>query len=101
MRELFIYYKARPEDAAALQAAVETGQAALRSRHPGLVARLLRRREASSDGTITWMETYAMSHAAQAGGVSAAVERDIEAASERLGAWLVGARHVEVFEACA
>ncbi len=104
MRELFIYYRAKVDDAPALQAAVAELHANLRSRFPGLQARLLRRPEAA-DGLHTWMETYALpssaDHAAPRG-ISDALHAQIEQeARATLSAWIVGPRHVELFDACA
>ena len=57
-QELFVYYRAPPQDAAALQAAVRHMQTGLTRQHRGLSARLLRRPEVR-DGLDTWMEAYA------------------------------------------
>lgn len=101
MRELYVYYRAKEQDSQALRQAVRAWQAELASRFPGLVARLLRRPEVSADGLVTWMEVYAATDASPTSAVSPAMEREIQVDSVRLDAWLVGARHVEVFEACA
>jgi len=57
-QELFVYYRAAPQDAAALEAAVRDMQAGLTRQYRGLSARLLRRAEVR-DGLVTWMEAYA------------------------------------------
>ena len=64
-RELYVYYRVPVHEAEALQLAVTKMQERLRRDIPGLQARLLRRtdRAAASD---TWMETYAVSPAANA-----------------------------------
>jgi hypothetical protein len=97
MRELFIYYQAKVIDEAALKAAAVELQTRLRARFDGLRTRLLRRPDAV-DGLFTWMETYALPATLDAD----ALQRDIEAAAaQTLARWTVGARHVEVFVACA
>jgi hypothetical protein len=93
-RELFVYWKLQPDALGpALQAAAAM-QAALRLRHPGLQARLMRR--ADDTGPLaTLMETYAQPPA----GLSAELQRDIAStAATQLGAWCQGQRHVELFE---
>lgn len=98
MRELFIYYRATIENASVLHARVSGLQADLRTRHPGLQARLLRRPEAA-DGLHTWMETYAAPH--HKNGISAALQGEIETAALTLAPLIEGTRHVESFNACA
>jgi hypothetical protein len=99
VRELFIYYRATPENADALQDAVARLQHELKARHPGLQARLLRRPEAA-DGLHTWMETYAAPH--HKNGISDTLHAEIERAAGRAVAPLIsGPRHTEVFDACA
>jgi hypothetical protein len=95
VRELFIYYRATQENASVLRAEVSRMQTELRVRHPGLQARLLRRPEAA-DGLHTWMETYASPD-----GIDDALQGVIETAALALSPWIVGARHVERFIACA
>ena len=99
-RELYVYYRAPVHEAEALQLAVTEMQERLRREIPGLQARLLRRTDqaAASD---TWMETYAVSPAANAGGVTDALSATIE---QYAAAWrhlCEGPRHTEVFDACA
>ena len=97
-RELFIYYRARIDDASALQSAVLVFQQRLQSLHPGLTARLLRRPE-PADGWQTWMETYALPGHAE--GVAEALEHTIEELAAEALRPFATARHVEVFVACA
>ena len=98
-RELFIYYRARPAEADALQSRVLAFQHRLRARHPGLVTRLLRRPE-PDDGWQTWMETYALPSDPE--GITPALERQIgQLASALLGPEMPEPRHVEVFTPCA
>lgn len=94
--ELFVYYRVAPDDAAALGAAAQAMQAALRSAHPGLDARLLRRPEVAQ-GRLTFMEVYALPPA----GIDAGLRGQIEAAAEALAPWVHGERHTEVFVPCA
>jgi hypothetical protein len=99
-RELYVYYRVPVHEAEALQLAVTKMQERLRRDIPGLQARLLRRTDqaAASD---TWMETYAVSPAANAGGVTDALSATIE---QYAAAWrhlCEGPRHTEVFDACA
>ena len=96
MRELYIYYRVPDDgaDAAAREVAALHGE--LRTAWPGLEARLLRRPESSS-GQQTWMETYARAPA----GVDTTLEADIATRAARLLTQVNGARHVEVFLACA
>jgi hypothetical protein len=96
MRELYVYYRV-PEDAAdAAAREVATLHTELRASWPGLDARLLRRPDASG-GQQTWMEVYTRSPA----GVDAALQAEIEAHAARRLTHVAGARHVEVFLACA
>ncbi|HEX6704904.1 MAG TPA: DUF4936 family protein [Albitalea sp.] len=97
MRELFIYYRIPAASASAALQTVLALQARLRQRHPGLTARLLRRPETTDPQT--WMETYAFP--LDAGGVTLAIEAEIEAAAMGLAPFIAGARHIEVFEPCA
>jgi hypothetical protein len=100
MRELFIYYRTRPDSAARVRTCVRDFQARLTAGHPGLAARLMCRPE-SVDGATTWMETYSMDPTHSPLGVSPALALEIEQQAAGLAACLIGARHVEVFEPCA
>lgn len=100
MRELFIYYRLRPENAPAAEAAVRAFQAMLCEQHPQLIARLLH--GADTTGTNrTWMETYSTDPARDAAGVTATLQADIESQARALLPWLDGSRHTEAFVACA
>lgn len=92
-RRLFVYYRVAIADLPTAVAAVRELQDALRARHPGVDAALLRRPE-TRDGTATLMETYAAP-----GGVDDALAADIERLAVDAG--LPGPRHVEVFEPLA
>ena len=98
-RELFVYYRVGAAATHGARSAVDALQAALRVAHPGLQARLLRRRDDGPAGDFeTWMETYA--RPAVPGGVDAALQRMIEeGAAAALAAWVDGPRHGEAFEA--
>lgn len=93
---LFIYYRVRDVHAGELMAAAAAMQTALQAAHAGLDVRLLRRPEAQ-EGLHTWMETYNLPPDAD----PAALAADVERAARGLAPWLVGARHVEHFVACA
>ena len=56
MIDLYVYYKVRDPDAAALAPRVRAMQAELAARHG--VGHQLKRRPASHDGLQTWMEVY-------------------------------------------
>ena len=100
MPELFIYYRLDVADAPAAQAAVAVFQAGLLARYPWLRTRLLRRPNAT-DGQETWMETYAADPALNRTGITPDIAAQIELAAAVLAPWLRGARHTEVFQACA
>ena len=100
MRELFVYYRVRLADAAALSRAAQTMQAQLRARHPELIVRLMRRPDAE-DGHQTWMESYAADPARAPQGIGAELQAAIDAAATALQPWLAGPRHTEVFIAWA
>jgi len=91
-----VYYRAAPQDIAALEAAVKHVQAGLMRQHRGLSARLLRRPEVR-DGLVTWMEAYAW----PAGEDPAALTEAVSRAAVPLAAWIVGPRHLEHFVPCA
>ncbi len=105
-RELYVYYRVPAGSADALRSVVTDMHDQLRREVPGLQARLLRRTDPAA-GLDTWMESYAMSPLAGApgdgcaGDVSDALREAIE---QRAAAWsglCNGARHTEVFDACA
>ena len=100
MRELFVYYRVRADDAEAVCVVVRNLQARLIAQHPGLIARLLRRPE-TTDGAQTWMETYAVDPDHASAGVSAELQAAIETQAIALLPLLDGPRHTEVFLACA
>ena len=95
-RRLFIYFRVERDNVALVVTAVRELQAAWRAAMPGLHCELLRRVESNGDA-VTLIETYA-----HHGGVSPAWQERIERdACTALQQWLVGERHVEVFEPCA
>jgi Domain of unknown function (DUF4936) len=96
MREVFVYYRVQSDNAEALLAGVRLVQSRLRERYPALEARVMRRPEALG-GEETWMETYAVAAAQASGGVTQAMQREIEAEAEALRPMIAGARHAEVF----
>ena len=100
MRELFIYYRVRAADTESAKAAVLGFQARLRGRYPQLATRLLFRPE-TTDGLVTWMETYATDPRQDAAGVSPHLQATIEDLAAELTPFIQGTRHAEVFTACA
>lgn len=94
--QLYVYYRVRPADAPTLIKAVRELQAGWQAALPGLVCTLSQRTDNDAD-LLTLMETYACVQ-----GVAKQWRRKIEhGAAEKLAAWLVGERHVEVFVPCA
>lgn len=89
----YVYYRVGAADLEAALAAARAVQQRLRERCPGLAAELLRR-PSEAAGQVTLMEVYAFADAAQA----AAVET---AAAQATARWLLGDRHVEVFDPVA
>ncbi len=85
--DLYVYYRVRDDDAAALLPRVAAMQAQLAAVHG--VAGQLKRRPGSTDGVQTWMEVYP---AAPAGFTDALLD-----AASGLAALLAGPRHTEVF----
>lgn len=87
MIDLYVYYKVRAQDAAALAPRVRAIQAALAARCAA--APQLKRRPELRDGLQTWMEIYA--------GVDAAFGAELERACAGLDGLIAGARRAEVF----
>lgn len=100
MRELYVYYRVPSVAAAAFEIEVRALQAELRVAIPGLDARCLRRVD-DSGVRQTWMETYALEPGQGPEGVSPGLQAEIEARAARQLTRIEGARHVEVFLACA
>jgi hypothetical protein len=89
-RDAYIYFRVARTDEAAAVAALREVQV----RHGGGVDCEVLRRADEPGGTVTLMEVYR--------GLSVEAQRRIDReVSARLAPWLVGARHVEVFEPCA
>jgi hypothetical protein len=99
--ELFVYYRAAAHQAAAITEAVRCMQAALRVEIPQLQARLLRRPLENATGEYTWMETYALDPIGHPAGVDATCAALIEHHAASWADLRSGARHPEVFDACA
>ena len=93
-RELYVYYRVAQAHWRDAVHAAAAAQQRLRSAHPGLVARVLRRPDARDDG-VTVMEVYAI----DGGSIDAALEADIARETAPLQRWLIGERHVEHFDA--
>jgi hypothetical protein len=92
----FVYYRVRREHRGQAEAAVRALHAQLQSRWPGLRCRLYRRAQpATVDEDTTLMEVYD-------GVPSPDAAAEVEAlACSWLALWMIGERHVEVFEPCA
>jgi hypothetical protein len=95
MRELYIYYRIRDGVADRALQAVKVMQSKVRAAYPGLVTRVLTRREET--GAATWMETYAFKAAGGSGGVDARIESAIAEQASVLAPFIDGSRHVEAF----
>jgi hypothetical protein len=96
MPELYVYYRAKSENAALLQARANYMQAQL-ARTRG-VSGFLKRRPAEKDGCHTWMEVYSFA--------PDGFEECLRSAVEEAGLLELteGERHTEIFEdrsACA
>lgn len=88
MIDLYVYYKVREIDAAALAPRVHAMQAALVARHG--VSVQLKRRPGARDGQQTWMEVYP--------GVADDFEALLQAAADEFGLdAFAGPRRAEVF----
>ena len=92
-RSIFIYWKTSRELAPAAVAGMANFQRGLRTRQPGLVARLYRRAD-EADAAVTLMETYS-----RAGGIDTTLQQELVTSGMRAAAgWCRGERHVEVFD---
>ena len=100
MRELYVYYRVPAHALTRTESEVRALQADLRSAHPGLRARWLRR-PAEPDAPQTWMEIYAVDPAIAPSGIDADLEQAIASSAARRLTGIEGPRHVEVFLACA
>ena len=92
MRDLYVYYKVRESDAAALAPRVRAMQAGLvREGVRNQAGFQLKRRPESKDGMQTWMEVYP--------GVSEGFEAELAQAAARAGfdGLIAGPRRSEVF----
>ncbi len=94
-RRLFIYFRVQRESEAAATAIVRELHSAWAGAMSGLQCELLRRADEAGPA-VTLMEIYTCSS-----GIGTDWQRRIESdAAQRLGPWLAGPRHVEVFESC-
>lgn len=100
-RRLYVYYRVPLGRLRDVLAQVRRTQDRLVDAHPGLQTGLLRRPELR-DGDVTLMETYAVDAAGAPAGLDQPLIDQIE---RTLGAALAdlpcGARHAEIFDACA
>lgn len=98
--QLYVYYRvAQAREGEALDV-VQALQRELVAQHPSLHCSVLRRADtqaAVGPEGVTLMEVYKLE-----GGIDAALAAAIErAAQARIGHWVQGSRHVEVFVPCA
>jgi hypothetical protein len=94
VRELYLYWKLAPADEPAARQALAVWQQALCRRHPGLLARVLRRLDEGGAAQLTLMEVYAQ----PPHGVSDALLQTVRDEGDALLApWCAGRRHLEVF----
>jgi hypothetical protein len=91
--ELYVYYRVAAPDWQRAADAVRDFQRQLCMAHRGLTARVLRRSDSAID-EVTLMETYAFAPR----GIDDEMRRRIDRAAGVLTPWLIGGRHVEVFE---
>ena len=105
-RELFVYWKVGCQHAAAAHAAALGLMQTVRTRHPEIEARLMRRADEGGE-MATFMETYSAPPPGVTPAVQAAIEAHAALALSALGALSAlsalsaqgaPARHVEVFE---
>ena len=89
MKDLYIYYRARCENAQALQSAVHAMQRRLAQEYA--VAGALKRHPEQQQGCHTWMEVYL----AAPDGFETRLEHAV--AQSGLGALIEGPRHIEYF----
>jgi len=93
---LFIYYRVHRAHVADAVAAVRALQSRWQATDTSLRCELLQRPDAAG-ADVTLMETYR-----RAAGFDAPARRRIEdLAGAALAPWLIGPRHLEVFEPCA
>jgi Domain of unknown function (DUF4936) len=92
-QRLYVYYRVRARDEAAVVAALRLLYARWRDAAPALRCEVSRRADESSD-TVTLMETYA--------GASLETLHHFESeAAAQVAPWLASPRHIEVFAPCA
>jgi hypothetical protein len=92
MRELYVYYRIDPRDAANGRAQVEHLFDRLCREHRGLRARLLKRPPAGAGAAETWMEVYTHPQ-----GVDARLQAAIQGAAHGVPQARLGERSAEVF----
>ncbi|WP_418314714.1 DUF4936 family protein [Piscinibacter sakaiensis] len=98
--EIFIYYRIAALHEPAVTPAVAQFQAALRSEFGALQTRLLRRHD-GGDEELTLMEVYVQAAADADRLATSELLAAIEQAARVIAPWLLGERHIEVFEPCA
>lgn len=97
-RQLFVYWRVAGDDLVAALQALRHWHAALRSDLPALQCTLYQRHDHATS-QVTVMEAYAI--ALPGAGIGPQLlQRITHDGDILLRRWLVGARHVEVFDAC-
>jgi hypothetical protein len=94
-RELYVYYRVPQAQWRAAADAAAAWQRELCDTRPGLIARVLRRPDVRDDA-VTLMETYAFEP--DSGAFDDALQAAVEHGAPPLRAWLIGERHVELFD---
>ena len=100
--QLYVYYRVAQAQAAEAIDAVNALHAELAAQQRGLQCSVLQRAGGSAAtvaDSLTLMEVYRLEGGV---GIGAALAAQIDRSAQvRLGAWLLGERHVEVFVPCA
>ena len=98
-RQLFIYWRIAAADLPAALDALRGWQSDLLGRQPALRCGVYQR-TGSGESELTVMESYALESALPHLGIDDTLHRFIDQAGQALlQPWLIGARHVEVFDA--
>ena len=96
-RELYVYFRVAQANVQAALQTVLAFQQDLRTAHPGLAARVLRRSEERSDG-VTLMEIYAFDDG-RSTGIDPVLHSRIDEVAAALTPLLSSPRHTEAFDA--
>ena len=98
-RQLFVYWRVAHADLPSALQALREWQAGLMHSRPALRCGLYQRSD-GAEAQATVMESYALESAGPHDGIDDALREHIDALGrDALQRWLLGARHVEVFDA--